>query len=168
MKRDRYGQIVFIEDTPEYLVWPSALKEQLEEEKTLLFETWPEQLGMVKKNGKAPTLEEWKKTKPKTPEKMRRLYRSQLHLLELQILYTGRKLLRLMEREVDLLESVLAPPKSKNGPSVETKVESYFKAWAGLGVRGKEKKKKRAAKKTKERVYATTDEWLTSGKKTRK
>ena len=165
MKRDRYGHILFIEDTPEYLVFPSLFKEQLKKEETLLFETWPEQLGMGKKNSKAPTLEEWKKTKPKTPEKMRRLYRSQLHLLELQLLYTGRKMLRHMERHNDFLESVLAPPKSKNGPSVETKVESYFKAWAGLGVRGKEKKKKRAAKKTKERVYATTDEWLKDGNK---
>jgi len=173
MKRDRYGHILFIEDTPEYMVWPSAFKEQLKKEKTLLFETWPEKLGMGKKNGKAPTLEEWKKTKPKTPEKMRRLYRSKLHLLELQLLYTGRKLLRLMEREVDLVESVLAPPKKNkrtglDGPSVETKVESYFKAVAGLGVRGKEKKKKAAKKTKKERVYATTDEWLADGKKTRK
>jgi hypothetical protein len=159
MKRDRYGHILFIEDTPEYLVFPSLFKEQLKKEETLLFETWPEQLGLNK------TPEEWKKTKPKTPEKMRRLYRRQLHLLELQMLYADKKLLRHMERHNDFLESVLAPPKSKNGPSVETKVESYFKAWAGLGVRGKEKKKKRAAKKTKERVYATTDEWLTSGKK---
>ena len=55
MRRDRYGHIVFIEDTLEYLVWPSAFKEQLEEEKTLLFETWPEQLGLNK------TSEEWKK-----------------------------------------------------------------------------------------------------------
>ena len=157
MRRDRYGHIVFIEDTLEYLVWPSAFKEQLEEEKTLLFETWPEQLGLNK------TSEEWKKTKPKTPEKMRRLFKSQMHLLELQMLYADKKWLRHMERHNDFLESVLAPPKSKNGPSVELKVECYIKAMAGLG--GKKKKKKKAAKKTKERVYATTDEWLTSGKK---
>jgi hypothetical protein len=163
MKRDRYGHILFIEDTPEYLVFPSLFKEQLKKEETLLFETWPEQLGMGKKNSKAPTLEEWKKTKPKTPEKMRRLYRSQLHLLDLQLLYSGRKMLRHMERHNDFLESVLAPPTSKNSPSVETKVECYIKAV--VGVDDKKKKKKRSSKKTKERVYATTDEWLTSGKK---
>ena len=155
MKRDRYGHIVFIEDSLEYLVWPSALKEQLKKEETLLFETWPEQLGLNK------TPEEWKKTKPKTPEKMRRLYRSQLRLLALQLLYEGRKMLRSMERHNDFLKSVLAPPKSEKSPSVELKVECYIKAMAGLGG----KKKKKAAKKSKERVYATTDEWLNSGKK---
>ena len=158
MKRDRYGKIVFLEDTLEYLVWPSALKEQLEEEKTLLFETWPEQLGLNK------TPEEWKKeNKGKTREEMRRLFKSQMHLLELQMLYDDKKLLRHMERHNDFLKSVLAPPKSENSPSVETKVKYYIKAMAG--VWSKEEKKKKAAKKTKEHVYATTDEWLNSGKK---
>jgi len=166
MKIDRYGDIVFIEDTIEYRVWPSALEDALEKEQTLLWKTLPEMVGW-RNDGKAPTLEEWRETSPKTREESRLYFHRRTVLLELQALYVGRKLLRTMERDADLMERVLAPPKKnkrgKMGASVDTKLKCYLKAWGN--VLDKKQKKKPSRNKTSDRAFTTEQEWLDNGGK---